>query len=204
MKIDFAITVCNEFDEIKRLVEFLLNHKRVEDNVVVLYDDKNGNPEIFDYLSTLNIDLHKDSFDNNFAGWKNKLSDLCKGDYIFQIDADEMISEYLVKNISTIIELNEDVDLIYVPRINIVNGITDEHVQKWGWNINEKNWINFPDFQGRVHKKGLKWEGNVHEKITGFKIYSVLPTDHEEFCIKHIKGISRQEEQNDFYNTLKK
>ena len=34
MKISYAITVCNEFVEIQRLVSFLLTHKRKEDNIV--------------------------------------------------------------------------------------------------------------------------------------------------------------------------
>ena len=42
MKISYAITVCNEFLEIQRLVNFLLKHKRMQDNIVILYDEVNG------------------------------------------------------------------------------------------------------------------------------------------------------------------
>jgi hypothetical protein len=38
MKISYAITVCNELEEVKRLVNFLLSNKRQEDEIVVLYD----------------------------------------------------------------------------------------------------------------------------------------------------------------------
>lgn len=138
-------------------------------------------------------------FKYNFAEWKNILSSYCNGDYIFQIDADETISEYMVKNINEIISLNPDVDLIFIPRINIVNGITQEHINKWGWRVDDHGWINYPDFQGRIFKQGLKWEGKVHEKIVGHKTYSYLPTDNEEYCIKHIKDIYKQELQNNLY-----
>ena len=125
MKISYAITVCNELDEIKRLVPYLLKNKRIEDEIVVLYDEKNGNPEVLEYLLTFNKLPNVQTWrgfdwNNNFADWKNKLNDYCSGDYIFQIDADEMINEYLLKNISQIISLNPKIDLYFIPRINTV------------------------------------------------------------------------------------
>ena len=206
MKISFAITVCNEIEEIKRLVPFLLEHKRIEDEIVILYDEKNGNPEIIDFLLPHNIKPNVQTwrefgFENNFADWKNKLNDYCTGDYIYQLDADEMISEYMVKNLSTILELNSKVDLIFVPRINTVNGITQEHINKWGWVVNQNGWVNFPDAQGRIYRKGMSWYGKVHERIIGGQKFSSLPLD-EEYCIQHHKTIERQEKQNNYYSKL--
>ena len=206
MKISFAITVCNELEEIKKLIPFLLENKRINDEIVILYDNKNGNPEVLDFLLPYNKLPNVQTwrgldFDNNFADWKNKLTEYCTGDYIFQIDADEMISKYMVQNINVIIGMNPDVDLYYLPRINTVDGITQEHINKWSWNVDEKGYINFPDFQGRVFKKDLKWSGNVHERIVGSKKYSLLPEDFV-YCIQHNKTIDRQEKQNNYYNTL--
>jgi hypothetical protein len=206
MKVSFAITVCNELEEIKRLVPFLLEHKRIQDEIVILYDEKNGNPEILDFLLPYNIKPNVQTwrgfgFEGNFADWKNKLNEYCTGDYIYQLDADEMISEHVVKNLNTILELNPKVDLIFVPRINTVNGITQEHVNKWGWNINEKGWVNFPDAQGRIFRKGMSWYGKVHERIVGGQKFSSLPLD-EEYCIQHHKTIERQEKQNYYYSKI--
>lgn len=206
MKVSFAITVCNELEEIKRLVPFLLEHKRPQDEIVILYDEKNGNPEVLDFLLPYNKFPNVQTwrgFDwsNNFADWKNKLNEYCNGDYIYQIDADEMISDYMVENVSTILEMNKSVDLIFVPRINTVNGLTEEHINKWGWRVNEKGWVNFPDSQGRIYKKGMSWYGKVHERIIGGQKFSSLPLD-EEYCIQHHKDIKRQEKQNNFYNTI--
>jgi hypothetical protein len=206
MKISFAITVCNELEEIKNLVPFILEHKRIEDEIVILYDQKNGNPEILDFLLPYHIKPNVQTwrgfgFEGNFADWKNKLNEYCTGDYIYQLDADEMISDYMVKNINTILELNPKVDLIFVPRINTVNGITQEHINKWGWKVNEKGWVNFPDAQGRIYRKGMSWYGKVHERIVGGQKFSSLPLD-EEYCIQHHKTIERQEKQNNLYNTL--
>jgi hypothetical protein len=206
MKISFAITVCNELEEIKRLVPFILEHKRIQDEIVILYDEKNGNPEILDFLLPYNIKPNVQTwrgfgFEGNFADWKNKLNEYCTGDYIYQLDADEMISEHVVKNLNTILELNPKVDLIFVPRINTVNGITQEHINKWGWSINDKGWVNFPDAQGRIYRKGMSWYGKVHERIVGGQKFSSLPLD-EEYCIQHHKTIERQEKQNNYYSKI--
>lgn len=204
MKISFAITVCNELEEIKRLVPFILKHKRIQDEIVILYDHKNGDEEVINFLLPYNIKPNVQSwrgldFDNNFADWKNKLSDYCEGDYIFQLDADEMISEYMVKNVSEIVSLNPEVELFLLPRINTVEGITEEHIKTWNWRLDELGRVNYPDYQGRLYKKGLLWEGKVHERIVGVKHYSLLPSDEELYCIEHHKNIKKQEKQNNLY-----
>lgn len=206
-KISYAITVCNELEEIQRLVPFLIKHKGIEDEIVILFDDKNGNREVLDYLLQFNVlpnvQTWRNFFENDFAAAKNRLNMYCKNEWIYQIDADEMIDSELIKNLGEILDSNPDVDLIFVPRINIVNGITNEHIKKWGWRLNEKGWINFPDLQGRIYrnKKGIEWIGKVHERIAGATNYTSFPAD-EFYCIKHIKDIKRQERQNAYYNTL--
>ena len=102
-----------------------------------------------------------------------------------------------------ILNSNEDMDLIFIPRINIVNGLTDTHIKKWGWKVNEKGYVQFPDYQTRLfkNKPEIFWQNKVHEKIVGFKTFTNFPVD-EMYCIKHVKEISRQEKQNDYYETL--
>jgi hypothetical protein len=207
MIVSFAITVCNEINEIKTLIPFLLKHKRPQDEIVVLYDNKNGDEEILKFLLPYNKLPNVQTwrglgFDNNFAEWKNKLNEYCKGDYIFQLDADETISEYMINNVSEIILMNPEVDLYYVPRVNTVEGITEEHINKWNWVVDDLNRINYPDFQGRVFRKGLMWQGKVHEKIVGFSKYSLLPTEEELYCIQHHKTITKQEKQNNLYQSI--
>ena len=206
MKVSFAITVCNELTEIKKLVSFLLDYKRPQDEIVILYDENNGDPEVLKFLLPYNklpnVQTWRSfDFDKNFADWKNLLNSYCKGDFIYQLDADEMISEYMVKNVGEILDMNKDVDLYFVPRINTVNGLTEEHIKKWGWNLNEKNYINFPDYQGRIYRKKMTWYGKVHERIIGGEKFATLPND-EEYCIQHHKDITRQEKQNNLYSSL--
>ena len=207
MKISYAITVCNEFVEIQKLIPFLLEHKRHEDEIVILYDSKNGSKSIEQFLRAKSINgefsWHKGEFNGHFANWKNKLTNLCKGDYIFQIDADEMVTLEGLTLIPKIIENNLQVEVYRVPRINTVEGLTQKHIQKWGWRVDEKGWVNFPDLQWRIYKNNskIKWKNKVHEVLEGYEMYSELPRN-EELCLIHNKTIEKQEKQNNYYNTL--
>jgi len=135
MKISYAVTVCNEIEEIKRLIPHLSEHKREEDEIVVMLDISNQTPDIINYLQKQRYDgtitLQGEYFDGHFADWKNKLKELCTGDYIFQIDADELPTQELITDLHLILGGN-DIDLFLVPRDNKVKGITDKHIQKWG------------------------------------------------------------------------
>ena len=207
MKISYAITVCNEYEEIQKLLSFLLGNIREEDEIVVLFDKKSGTAEVWEYLIELRkheyIKLTPKTFENHFADWKNYLKNLCIGDYIFQIDADEIPDESLINNLPLILESNPNNEVYLVPRINTVEGLTQEHISKWGWNVNEKGWVNWPDYQWRIwkNKPEIKWVNKVHEKLEGFRTYATLPAE-EGVALYHPKDIKRQEKQNNYYDTL--
>ena len=142
-------------------------------------------------------------FKDHFADWKNQLTELCSGDYIFQIDADEYPHDNLIENLPSILENNPNNEIYLVPRVNTVSGLTDEYIKKWGWRVNEQEWVNWPDYQWRIwkNKQGIKWVNKVHEKLEGHKTYGVLPA-MEELSLYHPKEINRQIKQNKFYDTL--
>ena len=206
MKISYAITVCNEFKEIQRLINFLVKNKRHEDEIVVLFDSTNGSSSVEQFLRAKSINGEFNwvpyKFDGHFANMKNRLTDMCNGDYIFQIDADEMVDEYILRLLPQVLAVN-DVDAILVPRINTVKGLTQEHIQKWGWRVDENNWINFPDYQWRIYKNSgkVKWKNKIHEILEGHKSISHLP-QQPEWCLFHEKTIERQEKQNEYYETI--
>ncbi len=207
MKISYAITVCNEFIEIQKLLTFLLENKRKQDEIVILYDQKNGTEEIATYLTKFNklpnVQFWRGFFDGHFADWKNKLTEYCTGDYIFQIDADEIPTKLLLNSLPYILESNPDNEVYLVPRVNTVEGLTQEHIQKWGWKVNSKGWVNFPDYQWRLWKNTpeIKWKNKVHEVLEGYKTYAMLPNG-EGYSLHHPKSIERQEKQNAYYSTL--
>ena len=150
-----------------------------------------------------NVQFWRGFFEGHFADWKNKLKDYCKGDYIFQIDADEIPNETLIDNLPAILESNPTVDVYLVPRVNTVEGLTIDHQLKWKWNVNEKGWVNWPDFQWRVwkNKPEIKWVNKVHEKLDGHREFATLPAE-EVYALYHPKDIKRQEKQNEYYESL--
>ena len=207
MKLSYAITACNEVEETIRLVSQLLNYKGENSEIVVLLDTPKSPTELLEYLELQAeanyITLIESEFTNDFAQWKNFLNSHCKGEWIFQLDADEYLTPDLIVNMEALLDSNTDKDMIVVPRINTVEGLTQSHIQKWGWRVNEKGWVNFPDVQTRIYKNSEKigWSGKVHERIVGFESYTNFPAD-EIYCIKHPKTIERQERQNNYYDTL--
>ena len=209
MKISYAITVCNELKEIRKLVGILGKSKREQDEIVILFDKGKGTPEVWSYLNAClelytNVTIKAKTFKNHFADWKNYLTSLCKGYYIFQIDADEYPNEAVFTHIPTILESNPDNEVYLVPRVNTVNGLTQDHINKWRWNVNEKGWVNFPDYQGRIwrNRPNILWKNPVHEVLSGYKEHTFLPQE-EEFCFYHHKEISKQEKQNEKYSNIK-
>jgi hypothetical protein len=215
MKITYAITVCNEFIEIQRLITFLLEHKRPQDEIVVQMDlsldDLNNIPEdkrlVWQYIMKHNEQGHCrvifNSLRGDFAEFKNHLTSQCSGDYIFQIDADEVPNEYLIQSLPDILNANPNVEAYIVPRVNTVEGLTDAHIQKWGWNVNSEGWVNWPDYQWRIYKNipDINWKNKVHEVLDGYKTMAQLPA-YEDLALYHPKTIDRQIKQNEYYDTL--
>ena len=207
MTISYAITVCNELEEITRLLNFLQTNIREEDEIVIQYDDTAVTDEVLSYLKLMDS-MHKNhkvvgfSLNKDFASFKNNLKSHCTKDYIFQIDADEIPNETMINYLPEVLQ-NNPVDIVFVPRVNTVEGLTDSHIQKWGWKVNEKGWVNWPDYQTRIYKntEDVTWMNKVHERITGYDTFSNFPME-EEWCIYHPKQIDRQEKQNEFYETI--
>jgi glycosyltransferase involved in cell wall biosynthesis len=203
MKISYAILTHNEGDYIAELLTLLTTYKRDIDEIVVVddYSDDEKTKFILNDFKDL-IKLEYRTFDGDHTQ-KNYLNSLCSGDYILQLDADELVQPEFLEMLPELLEENNETDLFIMPRINTVEGLTQEYIQKWRWLVNEKGWVNFPDWQMRLYRNcdWLKWDGLLHSKIEGHKTYVFLPTE-ELFCIIHQKQLSRQVEQNDLYDKI--
>lgn len=207
MKVSYGLTVYNEDKELQHLIEYLTQFPSHVDEIVIVYDNNRVTKEVLKVLEKFkdNVSAHPFDFKENFLENKNYMNSLCTGDYIFQIDADEIPSEVLVINLKSILE-NNLVDVIEVPRKNLVKGLTQEHIQKWRWNVNEKGWVNWPDSQKRIYRNTpeIAWRGHqIHGMVTGYKSISRLPLE-EHFSIIHNKEIQRQESQNERYDNIQK
>lgn len=206
MKISYAITVCNEDKELENLINHISPLMRSEDEIVIVYDQNRVTEEVHQVLNKHKeqIEFYPFDFQQNFLENKNYLGTKCTGDYIFQIDADEIPHENLIQSLAPILMENSNVDVFLLPRVNLVEGLTKEHIQKWGWKVNEKGWVNWPDVQKRVYRNTpkIQWSGHkVHGMVEGYKTITSFPM-FEEYSIYHNKTISRQEQQNERYSRL--
>ena len=197
--ISYAITACNEHVELDRLLS-QLSSIRDEDEIVVQMDIT-ATDEVKAVVNKYKLMNYFHPLNNDFATFKNNLKSLCTKDYIFQIDADEYLSEELLTYLPAILEDNHSVEMFSIPRINTVEGLTETHIKQWGWRVDERGWVNYPDYQNRImkNKPEIHWVNKVHEKIVGAMTITSLPPG---FDLIHPKTIERQEKQNNYYNTI--
>jgi len=208
MKISYGITVHNESEELNSLLEILIHKTDVEDEIVICVDGEDEQvQEVItswgsQYADLKTMKIYHRKLDGDFASQKNSVIENSTGDYIFHIDADEYPHEILLRDIKRVLEIN-DVDLIWVPRVNTVEGITQAHINTWGWKVTEKGWVNYPDYQSRIfrNRDDIRWERPVHEMITGCKTFAHIPPQ-EELSLYHPKTIHKQETQNQLYSAI--
>ena len=201
--ISIAITVCNEAEELEALLDHLEDRALAPEYEVVIQIDKdNYTDEVLHVIIDKGIKHWFYPLNKDFASYKNELKKHCSGEFIFQIDADELVAPEMLEALPKIIEANPEVDLYYVPRINTVSGITEEHIQKWGWRY-ENERVNWPDYQTRIYRNtpNIKWKNKVHEVIDGYKHFTLLP-QVDELSLIHPKTIEKQEKQNNFYEKI--
>ena len=208
MNISYAITVCDELNELQRLVRILLGHIRGQDEIVIQYDEPKSPKSVVDYLAELSrtrkcVSVVPFALQDNFAAFKNNMKKFCRGDYIFQIDADEYPGNDLLGNLHQLLLANADADVLVVTRVNTVSGLTPDHVRRWRWSINDQGWVNFPDPQARIYRNtdAIFWVNPVHERLIGDRSRKHLPAG-PQWALMHPKTIERQEKQNSFYERL--
>lgn len=209
MNISYLVTVHNETTSLANLLERLVKHCQEEDQIIVL-DDFSDNEDTKAILSKYSkskcVCLCQHALDKNYGEHKNYGNSLCKGDWIFQIDADELPTETLLLNLKDIISENPTVDLYCVPRINAFEGLKPEHAKQWGWQLTESPTykrlrVNWPDYQGRIYKRDekIRWNRRLHEKLEGFQKFASIPAE-EDLALYHDKTIETQIKTNIRYN----
>lgn len=142
MFISYAICTHNEgqyiADLLSKLVTFISINELNTNSEIVVLDDVSTDArtqmilrKFSDDISYVKLSHRKHPGD--FSDQKNHLNSLCSGEWIFNIDADEWVTEYFLSIIPKIIELNPEVEAYWIPRVNTVSGLTEEHLKKWGW-----------------------------------------------------------------------
>lgn len=213
MTFSYAILINNEIDEIDKLLSIIKTQMNTETDEIVVLQDSNASDTIQSSIKSICCDKHKvdvyqvREFKGNFAEHKNHLNSLCSKEWIVNLDADEYIQPNFTESLRELIETNDDIDTIKLPRINIINNASKDFLLRaqlktpgYGWSINTHNHINFPDYQERVYKNVdyISWKGDVHEIVSGAKNQSSIPPDYKykDYFIIHEKEMSKQFLQN--------
>ena len=221
MKISYLITCSNETETLDRLLNRILSV--LGNDELIILQDKNhfvSHNETYEIIISAigNIDIpHVPNImhithplNNNYGAHKNYGIEQCSGDYIFQIDGDELPSEYIIgENLHAIIESNPTIEAYAVPRINDFKGVTEEHAKQWGWRLDisptyNRPRVSWPDWQFRIFKRDysrISFNRRLHEKIEGYSSYVRLP-ENENYALLHDKTIAKQIETNQRYNKL--
>lgn len=133
-------------------------------------------------------------FKHNFSDQRNFACSKCDTDWIFELDADEIISTKLLAGMRAVIKDadRDGVDCIGIPRVNYLDGVRVPGPGTDGL-----------DYQYRLHRRHCVWQGAVHEEITGFQARVELNIEHEHFLL-HYKNSERHEARNRYYQELAK
>ena len=202
--ITYGITVSDEEFEFKRLINSLQPYLFKDEEIVVLADANKVTDNIISHAKLCNLKINYFNFQKNFSDYKNQLFDLSSKDFLFQIDADEQVPPSLLYLLRSVAK-SKEADLVWVPRINIVHGATEEDIKNFKWKINELGWEGFPDYQARFVdlKSQIRWSGEVHETLKGAKNPKVIQQSPVElYSLLHVKNIEKQRKQNSFYDTI--
>jgi len=199
MKLSYAICVCNEARDLYSLIAFLKKVKDVDDEINILVDTAHVSQQVLKVVDFFKNDIviNERDFDGNFSDHRNYHITKCKGDYIFIIDPDEMPQEKIIKSLKTIIQ-EDNAELVYIPRINLQPGCTQEWLDKCKFKVNELGWINWPDYQSRIFKNipSIRYINKLHENINCKGKTMGLPAD-PSIALWHIKSIEKQDNRWD-------
>lgn len=173
MKISYLVTCSTENETLSNLLEKLDLVIPYEEDEVVVVADKDTENDVTN--SVLNRFSNKfrilyHPLAKNYGAHKNWGAEQCKGEWIFQIDGDELPADYTIgENIHAIIAANPNVDLIYVPRINDFKGVTPEHARHWNWKLSPSTSIIHEKVidTNSIEYKFLKENGYILEETVG-------------------------------------
>lgn len=148
-KLSVVLAVYNEEDNLPKCLEAVRN---LADEIVVV--DGGSEDRTVDIARKFGAKIIQTTNPPNFHINKNKAIDAAIGDWILQLDADEVVSKELAEEIKRVIAKNPSIDGFWIPRRNFFLG---RFLKKGG---------QYPDYTLRLYKhgKGRLPAKDVHEQ----------------------------------------
>ena len=134
------------------------------------------------FFNDKKVRWYNNTFRRHFGDQKNLAISMCKGDWIFVLDADETIEDGLVEELKSIATEKNEYDAVNIPRKNFIDGmITDA----------------YPDYQSRFFRNFCRYIYPVHEELVGWR-----KTCYTEHHILHYKSNDRFNDQQRYYRKI--
>lgn len=150
MKISTTIITFNEEENIERCIKSV---KAFSDEIIVV--DSGSSDSTVKLATKLGAKVYVRKFDN-FANQKNFAISKTHGEWIFSIDADEVVTDELGSEIVQSIKSGK-YNAYSIPRKNHILGAFIKY-SRWQPELDRHVWL--------FRKNKSKWVGNVHEEIT--------------------------------------
>jgi len=193
----------NELTEFNWLMD-VLRPLLGEDAEIVVLDDF-SQPAMVDAIKASGARFYQRALNKNFSAQRNHLLSLCQGEFVFQLDPDEIPHPELLKSLPKILQYMRDnnMDACSMPRLNIlVDG--DKPVDARSLTLSDADLANRKrDDMTRILRngRGIRFVNHVHERLVGIVRACRLP-QQLRFALLHCKTRSRQETQNSFYRGI--
>jgi len=211
--IDFTITACTEYNELKGLIYYLKNFINPDDNIIVFLDKNNTNQDMIDMVTQSGVILRFDTETNYQKRYEYERSQ-CNNPIIFSFCADELPTIPLIQYGMVIFNDHPECDAIAVPRINIFTDLTPKTASKMYTGnrpqnylleepINAHGWHHWPDYQIRIIRNlpYITHGPYTHSNIVGYKNVGCFPAD-PKFAMFHVKTVEHQERILKLYDKI--
>jgi glycosyltransferase involved in cell wall biosynthesis len=192
-----AIILTSKVD--RHLVHRPIEILKTQDCEVILLADTNSPKTVQELKNKYGVKVWRHKLDNDFGEHRNyAINKISDGDWVIMIDGDEVVDGNFIERLDIFLNQNPSTDAVALARINTYG---DElQVPKPDWS--KPTGDQYPDFQLRIFKKSktTKYEGIVHEQLTGYNIRS--NTNIKELTILHHKSYEKHKKSNDYYQVL--
>jgi len=138
IKISAALAVFNEEKNLRSCLESVQD---LADEIVIV--DGGSSDTTLEIAKEFDAKIIKTNNPPNFHINKNKAIEASSGDWILQLDADEVVSEELAREVKKTISKKTDINGYWIPRRNFFLG---RFLEKGG---------QYPDYTLRFYKKGF-------------------------------------------------